>query len=327
MKRIFFIVLTILITFVSCGPEVQINSEGELANPPVFTVEFDNEEFIADVAVAYLYNGVIIIVADKHDTFEQIVIELNSDVLGSYSFTPLADVGNISYKKHFDPTFKTNPNTLSGRVDITNINSVLKTLDGDFSLVGTRFIQQFDILGNPITDINNDLVFVEHTKIFTNGFFENIAYLETDVPVDTNVNDFFVKADLTNNSIDDGLEYVEDSIEAHKTTIGTSSYIIIKAKKQGFETITFKIPGNIVANTYQINDLFVFNSEVIGTYIVDEANYYSAVNQVSDLLVIENHNQVQKTIKASFNFDATHSVTGDLIHFHDGAFEITYTEE
>ena len=326
MKKILFLVITIVIVFVSCGPEVQINSGSAIDNPLKFKVEFDGVEFNADVATAYINNGVITIIADKHDTSEQFIITLNSDVLGSYSFTPSANVGNITYKKEYDPIFKTDPDALSGRVDIVAINTELALLSGDFSLIGTRLIQQFDILGNPIIDINNKLVFVEETKIFTNGLFENVEYTTNPVPSAV-TNTFSVKADYTNNGVDDGTEYVEDEIYAHKTTIGPSSYIIIKAKKAGFETITFKIPGNTVANNFEIDDLFISNSEVIGTYIIDKTNYYTAVNQATDILVIESHNQVQNTIKAHFNFDATHSVSGDLIHFYDGAFEITYTEE
>lgn len=331
MKKLAAIIALILITFISCNDEVEINVGKIIENHTNFQVDFEGETYTADVATAYIHNGITTIIAKKYDTQEFVVIAVNETEVGEYILSPTQNEGTIYYKKDVEKPFITNASEISGRVDLGVIDYSLKRVSGTFSFVGKRYTQQFDTLGNPILDGNGNLIFTEEVKTFSNGIFTDIV-LSLTAPENiggtpgTNNNDFFVNIDTTDNSTDDGTEYVESIVTAHKATEGGFTYITITAKRAGMETIVLKIPVAQNTGNAAIKDIIVAGDEVIGNYTLNQTNYYTAVNQGTDLLNLTIYNIGAKKLEGTFNFDVAHTVTGEIIHFYGGTFKVTYTE-
>lgn len=331
MKKLTTILVLILLTLVSCGDEVEINVGDIIENHTNFQVDFDGETYTADVATAYIHNGITTIIAKKYDTQEFVVIAVNETAIGEYILSPTQNEGTIYYKKDVEKSFITNTTEISGRVDLGIIDYSFKRVTGTFSFVGKRYTQQFDTLGNPMLDGGGNLVFTEEVKTFSNGIFTDIVLALT-APENlggtsgTNNNEFFVNIDETDNGTDDGAEYVESIVTAHKATEGGFSYITITAKRAGLEAIVLKIPTAQNTGNAAIKDIIVVGDEVVGNYTLNQTNYYTAVNQGTDLLNLTIYNIGTKKLEGTFNFDVAHTVTGEIIHFYGGTFKVTYTE-
>ncbi len=316
-----------LFVLIACDDEFEINLGNEIENPANFQVDFDGETYVADIATANIFNGVTTITATKHETNEVFVLTLNNDVVGEYNFVSGQNIGENKMTVKNEDAYVNSKTFTSGRIDLLKIDDVYKTLNGTFSFLGTRFIQQFDTTGNPIIDTDGKLVFNAETKIFTEGTFSNIIYTEADHSI-IPTNQFYASMDVTQNTLADGVDYIEDSIVARKETFGAQSYITIAAKKQGFESVVLKIPSGVMAgDNFPINDAIVSGGEVVGSYTLDKLNYYLALNQATDMIHITSHNFVSKKIEGTFNFDTNHVTTGDWIRFSDGSFSVTYTDD
>ncbi len=331
MKKTAILLSLIILTLISCEDNIAINVGEEILSETNFQVEFDGETYYTEIATAYIYNNVTTIIAKKIDAQEFFVITLNETEEGAYTLSPSQSEGLISYKKEADRAYLTDATAVSGRIDLDKIDYNRMKLSGTFSFIGKRLTQQFDALGNPMLDTTGNLIYDVETKTFTNGIFNNLvlSLLEPENingGATTNNNEFFVNIDETNNATDDGTEYVEQTVTAQKTTEGGNTYIIITAKRIGLEAIVLKIPLGMNTGNENIKDLIVLGDEVVGNYTVNATNYYTAVNQNTDLLNLITHDITAKKMEGKFNFDVMHSVTGEIIHFYDGTFKVTYTE-
>ncbi len=331
MKKVSIILALVLLITTSCNDEIEINLGKIIENTTNFQVDFDGETFIADTATAYVYNGVTTIIAKKYDTKEFVVLSLNAVEIGSYILAPNQSEGAIYYKKDLEKPFITNATEIGGRIDLSKIDYDARSVSGTFSFVGKRYTQQFDTLGNPMLDTNNNLVFTEEVKTFSNGIFTDIVLALTapenlDGTPETNTNEFFVNIDTTDNSTDDGTEYVETLVTAHKETQGGFTYIVITAKRAEQESIVLKIPAAQNTGNAAIKSIVAIGDEIVGNYTLNQANYYLAVNQNTDLLNLTVYNVATKKLEGTFNFDVANVITGEIVHFYGGSFKVTYTE-
>lgn len=332
MKKFLSILILIALTFTSCNEYAEINlGDSQLPeNQPNFQVDFDNQTFVADYTEASIVNGVTILRATKTSTKEVIVIRLNKDEVGEYTFSPNDNIGTIVYKKDIDDAFHTSPSAFSGRVDLSNIDYVEMKLFGTFSFIGIRMIPLLDDQGQPVLDTNNNIVYTEEIKNFTNGLFENINFSITQ-SVDTNIepeieptnNSFFVKID--------NVEFEEDIIIAEKKFIGGAEVIEIKATDNATNHIlTLQFPVDVVFGSSHLLQSTTTNpaSESLATYRIlslsQEFGAYSGGAIAVPLLQIISHDTNTKKIIGTFEFSGQHG--SSTKEFTEGAFSITYTE-
>ena len=128
--------------------------------PASFKADFDGQTYIASQIDATIAEGQISINAYKGAQLQSFSIAITGTTVGSY----LANENIISYSAGTgQPLFvSVNPTNIlqnTGQVTITSIDTVNKTISGNFNFTGY-----------------NDDVIPTITKEFTNGIFENIPY-------------------------------------------------------------------------------------------------------------------------------------------------------
>ena len=195
-------------------------------NVTFFKVDFNGQTFNTNTTTAILTNGQIIINASKglnqQETFS---IALKGNRLGD--FTSVDDVINYVVANPDDYGYVNYTSTLTtntGKVTITQIDTVNKTISGTFNYMGNW--SDFSNL-NPPAPIE-----------FTNGSFK-IPYTESVVSSDT----FFAKVNE--------VEFVESFIATALVTVNNVDVISINATNSVDDRISISIDDTFtVGNTY-----------------------------------------------------------------------------
>ena len=333
MKKFLSLISIIVFILISCDDaEINLGEDSLIENQPNFQVDFDNQTYKADIVQASIVNGVTILKAYKTSTKEYVVIVLNKDVEGQFTFSPDDNMGVISYKKDEDDTFFTSPSAYSGRVDLINIDYQKMKLFGAFSFIGIRMIPVLDQEGNPILDADNNPTYTEEIKYFDNGHFENIEFsnitaidpnLEPDPEPTTDT--FFMKID--------GVEFVETTLKAEKLTVDGAEVIQIKATNGGSNfKFNLQMPADVVFGSAHVlygstNDPA---NDSISSYTVVQQNNetfepYSGGEIANPILKILTHDSTTNKITGTFEYSAKLG-NGETKQFTEGAFSVTYTE-
>jgi hypothetical protein len=332
MKKFLSLLSIIIFTFVSCDdPEINFGEESLIENQPNFQVDFDNQTYTADYVEASIVDGVTILKAYKTSTKEYVVIVLNKDIEGEFTFSPNDNIGKISYKKDEDDTFFTSPTAFSGRVDLVTIDYQKMKLFGAFSFIGVRMIPALDDEGNLILDENDNPTYEEEIKNFTNGHFENIEFSNV-VSVDSNIepepepttDTFFMKIDEE--------EFVETTLSAEKLTIDGVAVIQIRATNDGSNHVfKLQMPANVVFGSSHLllSDTTNPGEDSLASYRIISTNEtfvpYSGGTINLPILQIISHDTATNKIVGTFEFSGELG-NGDTKQFTEGAFSVTYTE-
>lgn len=331
MKKQIIILLSILVgLLIACDDNVEINYVAPVIPQANFQVDFDGETWVADTVTATIIDGEIHMIATQNATDEVVEIKLLADQEGSYNFTPTTNYGYMNYTPNVTETaFANTSGELAGRINMDTIDVNEQLLTGTFFFVGKRSVQQFNPDGSPMIDsVTGENVYVQETKDFTNGIFENIVYstvVDSD-PTDPNTDTFFVKMD--------GVEFIESTLTAEKITIAGVDVINIRATRDGSnEVIEFRIPINITAGNKIIYDYTADPlTDCMGKYqkLSSSETYYSAgmgTGANPDILAITSHDPVtNKIVSNNFQFTAVEESSGATIEFTEGEFSLTYTE-
>lgn len=337
LSKKIIILFSIFITLMSsCNSDVEIDPGNFENEEPIsqFIVDFDGETWEADIVTATITNGVINITAFRNDNTEKVIINILSDQIGTYIISPEELVGGLLYEDNNEggDAFVTNSNVLSGEINLQSINTVNQLLSGQFFFTGSRFIQLLDDEGNPVLDEEDNPILIEQTKDFTNGEFTNIIYttiIEDPEPDPTGENEFFANLN--------GIEFVEESLVAVKSTIDGLSVISISAYRDGTnEEISFVISADVNQNNYLITDIIEDpTGDVIGKYInnVTLQTFVAGTGEgtgdvILPLLNITNHDVENKLIEGTFEFTGFETGVSDPIKVQitEGSFSVTYVE-
>jgi hypothetical protein len=325
MKKIVFFLVIIIATLTACDSNVEINvSDIVIDEVSNFQVDFDGQTWVAETVVTVIDNGITSIIAVRNNGEEVITISLLRVGVGSYTISAAEFVGGIAYVAATgEDAFVSDPNSVlgSGRIDITEFNTVAQLMSGQFFFTGKRFIQQFDANGDPILDALGLPVFTEEIKTFTNGIFDNLSYT-TEIPGgSTNDNEFFVKID--------GVEFVEEMLTATKVTqAGVSTISISASRNSGTESVALNMPADIVTGNYIIVGNGAVIGDVVGLYDSDLTTFNAAVASTTPLpiLRITRHDTANKILEGTFEFFAQPAIGGTQYHLTEGDFKVTYTE-
>ncbi len=332
MKKFLSLLSIVIFTFVSCeDPEINFGEESLIENQPNFQVDFDNQTYTADYVEASIVDGVTILKAYKTSTKEYIVIVLNKDIEGEFTFSPNDNIGKISYKKDEDDTFFTSPTAFSGRVDLVTIDYQKMKLFGAFSFIGVRMIPALDDEGNLILDENDNPTYEEEIKNFTNGHFENIEFSNI-VSVDSDLepepepttDTFFMKID--------GEEFVETTLSAEKLTIDGVAVIQIRATNDGSNHVfKLQMPADVVFGSSHrlFEETTNPGEDSLASYRIISTSEtfvpYSGGTIDLPILQIISHDTATNKIVGTFEFSGELG-NGDTKQFTEGAFSVTYTE-
>jgi len=311
MKKIltYSLLICSLIFFNSCDNEPL---EGfDLNDPAVaggtntgnFKVDFDGQTFVADVVSATISDEIINITGLRGSNGEAVILTINGITPGTYELglTSGINVNAAAYNESNTAQSgwiaATDGVTSQGQVIITSIDTVNLKISGTFSFTATNFL-------------------INQTKIFSNGSFTNVTY--QDGFTNTNPsNSFFAKID--------GVEFVEDGLNAIKTSFVGNDFITISAIKNNGETMSLALDASITPGTYSF-DGFGASFYNIAQYIGEDATHI----YVGDgSFTIISHDINNKNIEGTFSFvaekvDPTQTLADKNIS--EGTFSITYIE-
>lgn len=330
MKKIVGLLSIVVLMLFSCdGNEFEINlgSEKLPEDLPSFTVDFDNQTFVADYVQASIVDGVTILKAQKNSTGEIIVIVLYADIEGTYTLSPGSNLAQLAYKKEQEDVFLNSGSAYSGRIDLTTIDSVNQKMFGAFSFIGIRLIPSLDTDGQPILDTNGNPTYNEEPKEFANGVFSNINYSTTEVVNYSEITDgeFFMKVD--------GEEFLETTVSAKKVIVDGTTVIQIRATKDGTNHVfVMQFPANVTSNSNHVLGTTTSNpaTESIATYkIISLTENYGAYSggNIEPILRITSHNINAKKIEGTFEFSAKQLLEPGTKDLAEGNFVLVYTDE
>lgn len=296
-KSIFFkclIALISVISFVSCETE-PLDSELDLAdfqdlnNPTetgLFKADFDGQTWTAQNAIAQVGPNLIALNASigVNGSF-QFLLDANST--GTYpakdhivAYTPAnSEYGWWAFNNDV-------PDENTGSVTITEINTVNKTISGNFAFKG--YWSDADI-----TNIE--------PKQFTNGVFINIPY---EVYSDNENDIFYAKVN--------GSEFVETEILA----VTFNGVLGIGAANVNGQSITVGVNEDITPGTYAITG-DTANDLVQGTYKLDDTTSILASSGTVTITSI-----TADRIVGTFSFVAINGTT--TYNITEGSFDVEY---
>ena len=307
-KIILPVVLLLSLTVItSCNIEPY---EGDLSptvenNPTIkqgtLKVDFDGKTFTSDVTSATLLNDVINISGFRGTNQEAIILTVFASKTGTYQIGVTknqvevnAAAYNTNTKLGTGDTWVgvTDFITSQGEVKITEIDTKNKTISGTFFFTGHN-----QSLG---------------TKQFTKGVFDKIPYSTTVLPPNSNSkNSFFAKVN--------GVEFVEDGIQAVSLSLPGFSNISITATKNNLQTISLNLNSDIVVGDYTFSSV----TPPLGQYNLSltDAN---ASQEEGSKLTITVHDRAKKRIVGTFKFTASPLFGGKSYEITEGSFDVTY---
>jgi len=309
MKKIVYILSLLVVTFISCNSDIEVNiPAGTIIEPDPdtessFKVDFDGETWEAEEedVTATLTEGVINITATKGQ--EVFTILLLNDQVDEYQVSLSDANGSITYVPVTgeDP-FTTEFDGASGTINLSQINLDTNLLSGTFSFTGKR-----DVDG------------IEEEKDFTLGEFVDIPFtiIGTE-PEPEPENIFFAKVG--------GVEFVAETILAAKA----GGFITISAAQQGGEIISIIIPDNVPDDT----TLELVGSDIFLASYFDGTDTFTTQPELGNSINrmrIFLHDTTNKIIEGTFEFninDSSETVieSGDNLGDDSKKFIITYTE-
>ncbi|WP_153800606.1 DUF6252 family protein [Foetidibacter luteolus] len=175
---------------------------------------------------------------------------------------------------------------VGGEVNITEIDTVKKTISGTFAFV-------------MYTQYDSSYMIVE------NGVFKNISYATTVAPSPHTSNAFKAKID--------GVEWTPYSI----TGIISQDKLIINATMPDVSrTMGFQLPADIQAGKHSLGIATGYTA----VYLSSTTNY---LVDSGELNILE-HDKAKKKIKGEFNFKASDIVGTKKVDITEGAFSISY---
>lgn len=274
MKKIFsvFGVLLVALTMmVGCEKEYSQETGGQFGGTQgSFRAQIDGEQWIAtQVKSASRMNDVIVLVGSSEDG-KSITLRVADSGVHNYMLhnTSMDNVG-VFMDSAVVPyaAFTTNQwlvDSLYGNVNITAIDTVRKTMSGNFQM---RVFRQLDGLKRTITL----------------GEFTNISYATTPPPPSA-ADTFRVKV----NNVD----FSYNSL----TAMPVLGNLMINATQGGNETVGLSFPDNIAPGTYAIDMV-----AAQGVYNPDASTFTSAT---TGTLTILEHNTGTNRIRGTFSFTA-----------------------
>jgi hypothetical protein len=286
MKRlrilsIFMVLFTALGSMVSCetepvDPLLLTDDNGGIdptPDPGVFTVKIGSTLFVADSTVATLANGMIIVQGYKGTEGENVTITIPSTTTGTFTALMVYDPGTSTnvYNNIVPP-----PTTgFSGSVTISNINTVARTVSGNFNFTGYY------------SDPTQNLPSIA----FTEGTFTNISYAGATTPPVNPTGPGSFKVDI------DGQPFVADEADAY---LGSLGFSIGGYKDNGEHVyIILDMEEPITPNTYT-NASMTYSVEIHGN-----PGYNNSGD--SGTMTITEIDTVNHTVSGTFSFTGDYS--------------------
>ena len=310
MKRlrilsIFMVLFTALGSMVSCetepvDPLLLTDDNGGIdptPDPGVFTVKIGSTLFVADSTVATLANGMIIVQGYKGTEGENVTITIPSTTTGTFTAYMVYDPGTSTnvYNNIIPP-----PTTgFSGSVTISNINTVARTVSGNFNFTGYY------------SDTTQNLPSIA----FTEGTFTNISYAGVTTPPVNPTGPGSFKVDFN------GQTFVADTIQA---SVGNALFTVAGIRGADGETVSLGIEEPVVQGRTYDSAFFAYD--------VNEADDNSYSNDDGEgTLTITEYDTVNHTVSGTFSFIGiyTNPASGNPnIAFTNGVFtDVPYNAE
>jgi hypothetical protein len=281
-----------------------ITFESNIIPPPpsdqVFTCNFDGQTFIADLFECYIVDNKLIMNAKKSstndvfsiyfDNFNNVPTSINLNILVTNTSDPFALINytpNASNDFGYISSHPTDPDVVTGQLNITNIDLINKKISGTFNYTGYW------------SDEDNPLA----PKQFSNGVFNDIVFSE-ELPVDHIFN-----CKINNTFYDDFL------VGVGVVEIGNQSYISISAIKS-FNRFDIQINNNLDVGTYQIN---YTGTAVKGIFSVTNINYMLPIINTGTLTITE---KTADRIKGNFSFNTPQNDQGGPYNITEGIFDV-----
>lgn len=295
------LLLIISFLFVSCQKE--LTDPSVTGTPPgsggtgSFRMKINGEQWIADrFAGASIMNGRIALTGIS-TTKKSFLISIEGTTAGTYDLLPAGDhAAALQDSTDANPLigFTSNQGAdttqSGGRVVITKIDTVKKTISGTFT---ARLFRMID----------------NKTKIITEGVFENLPYTTTLPPAST--------TDTLRVKID-GVEWKPDNIAAVVASI-TNQLAIVGNNAAGTKSVGITMPAAITAASYTFD---FFGAQYIGQYNVNASTFL--VSESGTLTILE-HNRTTKRIRGTFNFKAIDIGLGPTTaQLTEGYFSVKY---
>jgi len=275
MKRlrilsIFMVLFTALGSMVSCetepvDPLLLTDDNGGIdptPDPGVFTVKIGSTLFVADSTVATLGDGFIVIKGYKGTEGENVTITIPATTTGTYAALMVYDPGaTLNFYSNLTPA-----GLPSGSVTITNINTVARTVSGNFNFTG--------YYSDPTQNIP--------PTAFTEGTYTNISYAGGTTPPPTGSG--ILKADV------DGVAFSA----TNPTAILGRGMLTINGFTTEGRTITITVE-EITAGTYT-DVRFFYQDSITSEYA------YSNIANDTGTLTISSIDAVNRTVSGTFSF-------------------------
>lgn len=263
-----------------------------------FQVDFDGQTFMTDNTSATITDGnTLNIIGLKTNNQESITLRIFGVTEGIYNLGVINTSNQVNTAVYLAANQNSNPwqsftdgVMVKGKVTISKIDTVKKTISGTFNFVGQHI--------------------TEGEKEFVNGIFTNISF--TEIQTENSSNSFFAKVD--------GVEFVEDLIQVELVKKAGITTISIVASKNNLETISFKFDVNIAVGDYSFGNI---DTIPVGIYSVSANESFVADGKFT----ITGHGIGNRRIFGTFNFEAQ-SVLGDSsVATHqitEGSFDVFY---
>jgi hypothetical protein len=284
MKRlrilsIFMVLFTALGSMVSCetepvDPLLLTDDNGGIdptPDPGVFTVKIGSTLFVADSTVATLGDGFIVIKGYKGTEGENVTITIPATTTGTYAALMVYDPGaTLNFYSNLTPA-----GLPSGSVTITNINTVARTVSGNFNFTG--------YYSDPTQNIP--------PTAFTEGTYTNISYAGGTTPPVNPTGPGSFKVDI------DGQPFVADEADAY---LGSRGFSIGGYKDNGEKVYIILDTEETITPTTYTNASMTYSLEIHGN-----PGYNNSDN--SGTLTITEIDTVNRTVSGTFSFTGNYS--------------------
>lgn len=286
--------------FTSCSdefepidPAIQIPSDGGGGSTaPVFSVDFNGSTFVASNYQAVIIGGSIVVSGIRASNGDSVSFIVDGTTTGSY---PAKD--NIIIYQPAGTEYGylginySNPDSNTGSIVITSINTTNNTISGTFNFTGYW------------SDIDEEGVL---PIAFTNGVFNNIPFTSENYTEDT----FYAKVN--------GQEFVDVDIFTAISSAGDVELISVAGHDAGGNSITVSVRSDIAPGSYEITGS---NSDLVQMFYEREADDFWERCLGGTVTVIERTATHLKCTFAGVVFDDTSTYT-----ITEGAFDVQYED-
>lgn len=289
MKRFYFplFVFTLLIALSACEND---DDNDPSTDDGVMTAKVDGQDWEAEVAGVQFIQGMANVTGIAADG-KTITITLTGFEEKTYPLGPSAGVNAAAYLESnlgTSPAYTSNVQGGSGSLTITEINTTDSLVSGNFSFKGIRALDNADVE-------------------ITAGTFSNLKFTTSTTPI--NGNSMAAKID--------GQGWTANSVSGF---LSQGKLNLVGTDATGTKTVAFFIPGNVTVGTYMLSDPI---SGTYGAQYNKDAQTFLVADSGS--LKITEHNTSTKTIKGTFNFQASEfGGGGTSANLTEGNFTIKY---